>query len=378
MASRHELKRYRMNLADELDSAALYETLSRVEKDPQRRTLFAQLASAERVHANLWANKLHANGARVPPHRYSIKTHLMRGLIHTLGPKFVLPSLAAAEYADRDKYANQPDAAQLSKDEQHHAAVMQQMVADVKGQQALPSKGAQIAAAESWHRNVTSGNDLRAAVLGANDGLVSNFCLIMGVAGAGSGNKAILLTALAGLIAGACSMALGEWLSVTNARELARTQIAKEADEIEHTPEAEQHELALIFQSKGIDADEAKRVAAQVMRDKQNALDTLTREELGLDPAELGGNPWTAAGVSFCLFSLGAIFPAMPFLWTHGTPAIAQCVALSALGLAAVGVFTSLFNGRGAAFSAFRQIVIGLIAAAFTFGVGRLLGVSIS
>ncbi|MCO4882112.1 VIT1/CCC1 transporter family protein [Paraburkholderia caribensis] len=378
MASRHELKRYRMNLADELDSAALYETLSRVEKDPQRRTLFAQLASAERVHANLWANKLHANGARVPPHRYSVKTHLMRGLIHTLGPKFVLPSLAAAEYADRDKYANQPDAAQLSKDEQHHAAVMQQMVADVKGQQALPSKGAQIAAAESWHRNVTSGNDLRAAVLGANDGLVSNFCLIMGVAGAGSGNKAILLTALAGLIAGACSMALGEWLSVTNARELARTQIAKEADEIEHTPEAEQHELALIFQSKGIDADEAKRVAAQIMRDKQNALDTLTREELGLDPAELGGNPWTAAGVSFCLFSLGAIFPAMPFLWTHGTPAIAQCVALSALGLAAVGVFTSLFNGRGAAFSAFRQIVIGLIAAAFTFGVGRLLGVSIS
>ncbi|CAG9200451.1 VIT1/CCC1 transporter family protein [Paraburkholderia caribensis] len=378
MASRHELKRYRMNLADELDSAALYETLSRVEKDPQRRTLFAQLASAERVHANLWANKLHANGARVPPHRYSIKTHLMRGLIHTLGPKFVLPSLAAAEYADRDKYANQPDAAQLSKDEQHHAAVMQQMVADVKGQQALPSKGAQIAAAESWHRNVTSGNDLRAAVLGANDGLVSNFCLIMGVAGAGSGNKAILLTALAGLIAGACSMALGEWLSVTNARELARTQIAKEADEIEHTPEAEQHELALIFQSKGIDSDEAKRVAAQIMRDKQNALDTLTREELGLDPAELGGNPWTAAGVSFCLFSLGAIFPAMPFLWTHGTPAIAQCVALSALGLAAVGVFTSLFNGRGAAFSAFRQIVIGLIAAAFTFGVGRLLGVSIS
>ncbi|MBN3762472.1 VIT1/CCC1 transporter family protein [Burkholderia sp. Ac-20365] len=378
MASRHELKRFRTNLADELDSAALYETLSRVEKDPKRRTLFTQLASAERVHANVWANKLHANGVRVPPHRYSLKTHLMRGLIHTLGPTFVLPSLAAAEYADRDKYANQPDAAQLSKDEQHHAAVMQQIVEDVKGRKEAPSKGAQIAAAESWHRNVTSGNDLRAAVLGANDGLVSNFCLIMGVAGAGTSNKAILLTGLAGLIAGACSMALGEWLSVTNARELARTQIAKEADEIEHTPEAEEHELALIFQSKGIDADEAKRVAEQVMRDKQKALDTLTREELGLDPSELGGNPWTAAGVSFCLFSLGAIFPAMPFLWSHGTPAIAQCIGLSAFGLAAVGVFTSLFNGRSAAFSAFRQIVIGMIAAAFTFGVGRLLGVSLS
>ncbi|SEJ05142.1 VIT1/CCC1 transporter family protein [Paraburkholderia diazotrophica] len=378
MASRHELKRYRTNLADELDSAALYETLSRVEKDPRRRTLFSQLASAERVHANVWADKLHANGVRVRPHRHSIKTHLMRGLIHTLGPNYVLPSLAAAEYADRDKYANQPDAAQLSKDEQHHAAVMQQMVADVKGNDQPPAIGAQIAAAESWHKNVTSGNDLRAAVLGANDGLVSNFCLIMGVAGAGTGNKAILLTGLAGLIAGACSMALGEWLSVTNARELARTQIAKEADEIEHTPEAEQRELALIFQSKGIDASEAKRVAEQVMRDRNKALDTLAREELGLDPAELGGNPWTAAGMSFCLFSLGAIFPAMPFLWAHGTPAVFQCVALSAFGLAAVGVFTSLFNGRSAAFSAFRQIVIGLVAAAFTFGVGRLLGVSIS
>jgi VIT1/CCC1 family predicted Fe2+/Mn2+ transporter len=134
---------------------------------------------------------------------------------------------------------------------------------------------------------------MRAAVLGANDGLVSNFCLIMGVAGAGTGNKAILLTGFAGLIAGACSMALGEWLSVTNARELASTQIAKEAEE---------HELMLIYRAKGLDADEARRVASQMMRDKDKALDTLTHEELGLDPAELGCNPWSAAGVSFCLF----------------------------------------------------------------------------
>jgi VIT1/CCC1 family predicted Fe2+/Mn2+ transporter len=165
---------------------------------------------------------------------------------------------------------------------------------------------------------------------------------------------------------------------VTNARELARTQIAREADEIEHTPDAERHELALIYQAKGIEVAEARRIAAQIMLDKDKALDTLTREELGIDPAELGGNPWSAAAVSFCLFSLGAIFPVLPFLWAHGLQAILQCVALSGVGLAAVGVFTSLFNGRGAAFSAFRQIVIGLIAAAFTFGVGRLLGVSIS
>jgi VIT1/CCC1 family predicted Fe2+/Mn2+ transporter len=389
MATRHELKRFRSNLADELDSAAVYDTLSHVEKNPARRTMFAQLAAAEREHAKVWHDKLQANGVRVRPHRPSAKTHLLRGLIHTLGPSFVLPALAAAETADRDKYAHQPDAAQLSADEQHHAALMQAAVAEDKARikrpaldrahrHRTPPAAEPATHAEAWHKGVASGNDLRAAVLGANDGLVSNFCLIMGVAGAGTANKAIMLTGLAGLIAGACSMALGEWLSVTNARELAQTQIAKEADEIEHAPDAEQHELALIYEQKGIEPAEARRVAAQIMRDKQKALDTLTREELGIDPAELGGNPWSAAAVSFCLFSLGAILPVLPFLWTHGSAAIVQCIGLSAFGLAAVGVFTSLFNGRSAAFSALRQIVIGLIAAAFTFGAGRVLGVSIS
>jgi vacuolar iron transporter family protein len=375
MASKRELKRYKTNLADELESAALYETLAHVEADKQRAAVFSELAASERGHAQVWIDKLQSNGVHARTHRKSLKTHLMRGLIHTFGPSFVLPTIAAAEYADRNKYAHQPDAANLSADEQHHAAIVQEVA---NGKAASVSKGAQIASAEAWHKGVTSGNDLRAAVLGANDGLVSNFCLIMGVAGAGAANKTILLTGLAGLIAGACSMALGEWLSVTNARELARTQIAKEADEIEHTPDAERHELALIYQAKGIEAAEARRVASQIMRDKDKALDTLTREELGLDPAELGGNPWSAAAISFGLFSLGAIFPAGPFLWAHGPAAIVQCVALAAIGLAAVGVFTSLFNGRGAGFSALRQILIGLLAAGFTFGAGKLLGVSIS
>jgi VIT1/CCC1 family predicted Fe2+/Mn2+ transporter len=228
------------------------------------------------------------------------------------------------------------------------------------------------------HRGVSSGNDLRAAVLGANDGLVSNFCLIMGVAGAEAPARTILLTSFAGPAAGACSMALGEWLSVTNARELARTQNAKEADEIEHTPDAERHELALIFQSKGLDATEARRVAAQIMRDKDKALDTLIREELGLDPAELGGNPWKAGLVSFLLFLVGAVFPTLPFVWAHGTSGIVQCIVLSGAGLAAIGVFTSLFNGRSAVYSALRQVLIGMVAAGFTFGVGKLLRVSMS
>jgi vacuolar iron transporter family protein len=375
MASKHEIKRFRANLSDELHSAALYETLAKVEKDDTRKQVYGELARSERDHAQVWADRLKANGIRPKGTGQAVKTRLMQMLVRVFGAGFVLPTLAAAEYADRNKYHGQPDAGRMSADEHHHAAVVQTLAHG--GDPDMP-QGARIAAAESWHKGVSSGNDLRAAVLGANDGLVSNFCLIMGVAGAGTGNKAILLTGLAGLIAGACSMALGEWLSVTNARELASTQIAREADELENSPEAEEHELALIYRAKGLEADEAKRVASQMMRDKDKALDTLTREELGLDPAELGGNPWSAAGVSFCLFSVGAIFPAMPFFWTHGFSAIAQCIVLSALALASIGVFTSLFNGRSAAFSALRQVAIGLVAAAFTFGVGRLLGVSVS
>jgi VIT1/CCC1 family predicted Fe2+/Mn2+ transporter len=374
MVSAQELRKFRANLADELHSAAIYETLSRVEKDNSRKQVFSELAASERIHARVWADKLAANGWKVSS-GFNAKTYLMKGLVHLLGPRFVLPSIAAAEFADRNKYAGNPDTARMSEDEHRHANVVQEMA---NAGNPPAAEGAAIAQSESWHRGVASGNDLRAAVLGANDGLVSNFCLIMGVAGAGTGNKAILLTALAGLIAGACSMALGEWLSVTNARELARSQVSKEQNELDHSPESEEHELALIYRAKGLSAGEARRFASQIMQDKDKALDVLVREELGIDPAELGGNPWSAAGVSFCLFAVGAIFPAMPFLWSSGITAIIQCIGLSVFALAAIGLFTSLFNGRSAGFSAVRQVLVGLTAAAFTFGVGRALGVAVS
>jgi len=287
----------------------------------------------------------------------------------------VLPTIAAAEFADRNKYSGQADAHALSAEEQGHAAVVQ-AVAGTPGS-AAGLTGSDIAQHEPWHRGA-SGNNLRAAVLGANDGLVSNFCLVMGVAGAGAPSKTILLTGVAGLIAGACSMALGEWLSVTNARESAQTQIGKEAQELEETPQAEQHELALIFQAKGLPKQDAQRVAANLMRDKKGALDTLAREELGIDPAEMGGNPASAAATSFALFSCGAIFPIVPFLWLQERSAIAAAVGASVLASAAIGALTSLFNGRSAAFSAARQVALGSLAAAVTYGVGRALGVSLS
>lgn len=370
-----DIRRLQSNLRDELDGAALYASIAAAESDPLRKDLFLQLAQAEARHAALWREKLAAAGVKEARYVPSFRTRLLGRLAQRLGPRFVMPTIAATEFSDRDKYASQADAQAISAEERGHAAVVQEMA---RSQERGLVSGTDIARAEPWHRGAASGNNLRAAVLGANDGLVSNFCLIMGVAGAGAAGRSILITGFAGLAAGACSMALGEWLSVTNARELASTQIAKEAEEIEQTPQAEQHELALIYQAKGLQKAEAERIAAELMGDKQAALDTLAREELGIDPAELGGNAASAAATSFALFSAGAIFPVLPFLWLHGSYAVAASIGASALALCAVGLLTSLFNGRNPWFSAARQTSFGCAAAAVTYGIGAALGVSLS
>ena len=366
-----DIERYKANLRDEIDGASLYTALAAAEQDEVRKDLFLQLAEAESRHAEFWRKKLEAHGIRDLPHVPSLRTRVLARLARRFGPGFVLPSIAEAEFADRDKYSRQSDAATLSAEERGHAAVVN---AALQGNRPSASIGADIARAERWHRGA-SGNSLRAAVLGANDGLVSNFCLIMGVAGAGVGSREILLTGLAGLLAGAASMALGEWLSVTNSRELARTQIARERMELEQTPDSEQKELALIYQAKGLSREEAQKVAADLMQNKQAALDTLAREELGIDPTQLGGNPWTAAGASFALFVVGAVFPVIPYVFgLHAMPAVAVSISFSILALAGIGLATALFNGRSAWFSALRQVVIGCLAAAVTYGLGALVG----
>jgi vacuolar iron transporter family protein len=233
-----------------------------------------------------------------------------------------------------------------------------------------------LAQLEGRHR--TGGNALRAAVLGANDGLVSNLSLVMGVAGAEFASNTVLVTGLAGLLAGACSMAMGEWLSVTSARELYGQQIATEKAELEDIPEEEQEELELIYQAKGLPADKAKELAARIISNPETALDTLVREELGIDPDDLGGSPWTAAGTSFLLFAIGAIFPVAPFFFLSGTAVILTSLAVSAVAMFAIGAGTTLFTGRGMLFSGARQVAIGIAAAAVTFGLGRLIGVSIN
>ena len=222
------------------------------------------------------------------------------------------------------------------------------------------------------------GNALRAAVLGANDGLVSNLSLVMGVAGADMAAHAILVTGLAGLLAGSCSMALGEWLSVNTARKSAQRQIATEADELEQVPEEEEEELALIYQAKGLPEELAKTLAKQLISNKKTALDTLVREELGIDPDELGGSAWVAGGTSFLLFAVGAIFPVAPYFTLAGIPALIASLAASGVALFLIGAGTSLFTGRNVWFSGVRQLLVGLAAAGVTFGIGKLIGVAVT
>jgi VIT1/CCC1 family predicted Fe2+/Mn2+ transporter len=219
---------------------------------------------------------------------------------------------------------------------------------------------------------------LRAAVLGANDGLVSVFSLVMGVAGAGMDRKTTLVSGFAGLLAGAISMALGEWLSVQSSRELYGHQLDTERQELEESPEEEKEELVLIYQSKGVPEEDARRMVEHLFKDKKLALDTLAREELSFDPKELGGSAWEAAGTSFLLFAVGASFPILPFVfWGGSTAVIASCVA-SVVALFGIGAAITLVTGRNPWTSGLRQVLIGAAAAAVTFGLGKLLGVSLS
>jgi VIT1/CCC1 family predicted Fe2+/Mn2+ transporter len=221
------------------------------------------------------------------------------------------------------------------------------------------------------------GNALRAAVLGANDGLCSNLSLVMGVAGASLSRGAILIAGWAGLLAGAFSMALGEWISVTSSRELARREIQIEADELAMDPQGEGEELRLIYEAKGLSREEASKTVTHLLSDRAAALDTLSREELGIDPAELGGSAWEAASFSFVLFALGAI-PLIPFWIGSSASAIVWSVGLSAAALFLLGAAITLFTGRPLWLSGIRQLVLGLLAAGVTFAIGRLVGGAIT
>jgi len=365
--------RYRANLEGEVDSAGLYRALADAESDPRLSQVYRQLAAVEEAHAEFWHKQLDRIGVKVGHLRRGWRSRALAWLARRFGPAFVLSTVSALESRDVQQYDRQPEAVGggLPDAERSHNRIIKAVIGNAGG-----LSGGALARLEGRHR--AGGNALRAAVLGANDGLVSNLSLVMGVAGAEASARNILLTGIAGLVAGACSMAMGEWLSVTSSRELNQRQIDVEAEELRAVPEEELEEMVLIYQAKGLGETEARALAEKLMANKDTALDTLVREELGIDPEELGGSPWTAAFASFGLFALGAIFPVAPYFWLNGVAALAASLALSGIALALIGTATSLFTGRGIFSASLRQLLIGYGAAAITFAIGRLAGVALA
>ena len=374
MSNKQDIERYFNNRQKEIDGAALYRVLAQTEAQPQMKEIYTRLSASEEKHAALWEKKLGELKVNIPPRTPSWRAKVMIWLAKRFGPQFVLPTITGNENADSQAYDGQPEeeAMLFAKDEKSHARLLSMASKSSGG---LP--GASVAQLEGRHR-ASGGNALRAAVLGANDGLVSILSLVMGVAGATNSNSDVLVAGLAGLLAGAGSMALGEWLSVQSSRELYENQIKIEAEEIAESPEEELEELALIYQSKGLPEDRARELASHMMADKGSILDTLAREELGIDPEELGGSAYEAAFTSFFLFAVGAVFPIFPFFFWTGATAIYLSLAISGVGLFIIGAAITLMTGRGVMFSGMRQVLVGLAAAALTFGVGKLIGVSLA
>jgi VIT1/CCC1 family predicted Fe2+/Mn2+ transporter len=362
------------NLRHERDAILLYDALGSIEQDPSRAAAFHRIAANERRHADIWAGKLREAGTDVPPAptRPRMRVAFIILVARLFGTRAVSDLVTALEGDEEEIYGEQssPEVEAIAADEREHAEIWRRL----KDPDYHPDRD--IARRERWHRSGRSGT-LRAVIFGVSDGLVSNLALVMGVAGAaGEHGSFILLAGVAGLLAGAFSMAAGEYISMQSQRELFERQIALERAEMEAMPEEEEAEMAALYRAKGFKEDEAKAIAHRLFEDPERALDQLIREELGLDPDELG-SPFGAAGGSFAAFAIGAFVPVLPYLLLSGTAAFVASIVLSLIALFLVGAGVSLLTGRGVLFSGFRQVGIGAAAAIVTYVVGSIIGVSV-
>src|SRR5205823_6876987 len=335
---------------EEQRSAYLYRACAKAEAGTRNADLFTRLAGEAEARAAIWRAQLTASGRPAPPpYAPDSRTRLVARMVDLVGPRALRGVLAAMKVRGMAVYSRREPGGH---------------VAPVAG------------GIERRHRGLGSGGNLRAAVFGINDGLVSNASLIFGVAGANPDAAVVLLSGVAGLTAGAFAMAAGEFVSVRSQRELFEYQIGLERDELAEYPDAEAQELALIYKAKGLSGSEAERVAKQLVADPEHALDTLAREELGLNPEELG-SPWGAAISSFLSFAAGALLPLAPFMLTPGSRALPFAIGITAVALFGVGALLSLFTGRSAWHSGARMLALGGLAGAITYAIGRLAGIAI-
>lgn len=356
----------------EVDAYYLYQKLAKNEEDPIVASVFAQMSEIEKGHAVEFAKALNKNIDEFLQPSWRAKTLNRIGKI--FGYDYVLGALMDTEKSLASNVIRQKakSQAQISGNEDSHVKILRSIL-----ENETRVSGTQMARFEKRHRSV-GGNAIRAAVLGGNDGLVSNFSLVMGIAGATANQQGVLLAGVAGLLAGALSMALGEWISVKSSQELYENQMQLEMEELEINPEGEKQELKLIYMAKGIPEDQAKDIVEELMKNKEHAHEVLVKEELGINAEELKGSAMEAALSSFVLFAIGAIIPVFPFMFTSGMKAIVLSTIASAIGLFLIGAAITLFTGRNVWFSGFRQVFFGLAAAAVTFGIGKLIGVTIA
>jgi VIT1/CCC1 family predicted Fe2+/Mn2+ transporter len=336
------------NWREEKRAAYLYRVVAAREAGTPREKLFLGLAGEAEGQAAIWEKKALAAGATLPLFAPDVRSRVVAVLVRRHGARCLRTVLAAMK---------------------------------VRGMSVYAGGGGQVASHQlddvGHHRGLSGGGVLRAAVFGVNDGLISNTSLILGMAGANADSAIILLTGIAGLAAGAFSMAAGEYVSVRSQREMYEYQIGLERDELAEYPEEEAHELALIYEARGIARDEALRMATQIIADPERALDTLAREELGLNPEDLG-SPWGAALYSFISFAIGSSIPLLPFFFGLGGASLQAVIALTAVALFAVGATLSLFTGRSAWMSGARMLAIGAAAGGVTYAVGKLVGVGLA
>ena len=367
------VERFRQHVLTEWDAAALYRGLADLSRG-RRRDVLSELAAIEDKHADFWSTKIREYGAEPPSFvefSPSRRTLVMLDKARRYSTDLVLPVVEQDERNAVDGYADEPEAPEsMIAEEAEHARALDELM------RLGPDGGEDVGPlSEPWHRSDKSGA-LRAGIFGINDGLVSNTSLVMGFAGAAAPRTTVLLAGLAGLLAGAFSMGAGEYISMANQREAYERELDFEREEIEVHPEDEQRELQLIYDAKGVDADTARAMASQVMSDQDVALDTMAREELGLDPDDLG-SPWKAALSSFVAFSVGAVLVVLPYLVTGGGVALVAAVVLALLALVVVGTVMARLNGRPVLRSVVRQVTVGVVAAGATFLLGTVFGVAI-
>jgi vacuolar iron transporter family protein len=331
---------------EEKQSAWLYRQLADCEPEARIAGLFRALAAAAERQADTWQAGAATTTAFAPAARARLAARLAR----LLGPRRVRPMLAALKVRGLSAYDASSPAGHL----------MPTSVADI-----------------GRRHKAYGGGNLRAAVFGVNDGLVSNTSLIMGVAGAGTAPEFVVTTGIAGLLAGALSMAAGEYVSMRSQREMYEYQIGLERDELEEYPEEEAEELALIYAARGMALEDARRMTRDLVRNHDAALDALAREELGLNPDDLG-SPWGAALFSFSAFAAGAVLPLLPFLLSvPPARAVAMAAVTAGVALFGVGAALSLFTGRGAWRGGLRMVAIGGGAGLVTWLIGRLVGAAV-